>query len=94
MKERLKTFTDYFCVTLYTVSMVVAVALTIKVVDVRSKCTKEKKLISKLVSEIKELKERNRELNIEYYQRLRPETVDKNSQELHFLKENEVKYLR
>jgi len=87
-------FLKAVCVLLYGVSALVALFIISKVVEVRSKCTGEKKRISALVSEIKELKDENNRLMIEYYSRVRPELSDKGSSGLKELHENEVEYVK
>jgi len=87
-------FLKAVCILLYGVSAILALLIVSKVVEVRSKCTDEKKRISALVSEIKELKDENNRLMIEYYSRVRPELTDKGSSDLKNLHENEVEYAK
>ena len=82
------------CLFLYLLSALLALLIVVKVVEVRSKCTKERARISSLVSEIKELKEQNNRLMVEYYETVRPELFDKATKELKILHENEVKYIK
>ncbi len=83
-----------FCFVAYAVSILVFIVLAVKVVNVRSKCTGEKAKISKLVSEIKSLKDENSRLVVEFYREVRPEIVDKETKDMKILHENEVKYLK
>ena len=83
-----------FCFAAYVVSLVVFVFLAMKVIDIRSKCTKEKAVISKLVSEIKSLKDENNRLMIEFYREVRPRVVDRRTEDMKILHENGVKYLK
>jgi len=83
-----------FCFAAYVVSLVVFVFLAMKVIDIRSKCTKEKAVISKLVSEIKSLKDENNRLMIEFYREVRPRVVDRRTENMKILHENGVKYLK
>jgi len=82
------------CALLYGISALLALFIVSKVVEVRSKCTDEKKRISALISEIKELKDENNRLMIEYYSKVRPELSDKGSSGLKELHENEVEYVK
>ncbi|MEO2065405.1 MAG: hypothetical protein ABGX17_02770 [Desulfurobacteriaceae bacterium] len=82
------------CILLYLVSTVGAILVVSKVIEVRSKCTEEKKKISSLVSEIRDLKDENTRLMVEYYSKVRPELVDKNSSKLKDFNEDEVEYIR
>jgi cell division protein FtsL len=82
------------CLLLYLFSAVLALVVVSRVVEIRSKCTEEKKRISSLISQIKELKDENGRLLVEYYTRLKPESVDKGSSHLKTLKEDEVKYIK
>jgi len=84
----------YLCVVLYVVSCVLAIIISAKVANIRSKCTHQKEKITRLVKEIENLKEENNRLMIKYYSILNPKTVDENTQNLKPLKENEVKYLK
>ena len=83
-----------FCFAAYVVSLVIFIFLAMKVIDVRSKCTKEKAVISKLVSEIKSLKDENNRLMVEFYREVRPKVVDEKTKGMKILHENGVKYLK
>ena len=83
-----------FCFAAYVVSLVIFIFLAMKVIDVRSKCTKEKAVISKLVSEIKSLKDENNRLMVEFYREVRPKVVDERTKDMEILHENGVKYLK
>ncbi len=83
-----------FCFVAYVVSLVIFIFLAMKVIDVRSKCTKEKAVISKLVSEIKSLKDENNRLMVEFYREVRPKVVDEKTKDMEILHENGVKYLK
>jgi uncharacterized protein YlxW (UPF0749 family) len=89
-----KKLLEYLCVILYAVSCVLAIVISAKVANIRSKCTHQKAKITKLVKEIENLKEENNRLTIKYYSILNPKNVDENSQNLRLLGENEVKYLK
>jgi len=78
----------------YVVSILVFTLFVVKVIDVRSKCTKEKAVISKLVSEIKGFKDENNRLLVKFYENVRPKLVDRKTEDLKILHENEVKYLK
>lgn len=65
-----------------------------KITGVRSKCTKEKAKISRLVSEIKGLKDENSRLLIEFYREVRPSVVDVRTKDMNTLHESGVKYLK
>lgn len=82
------------CYLLYAVSLVAFIVLAMKVVNVRSKCTGEKARISKLVSEIRSLKDKNNRLIVEFYREVRPKVVDEETKDMKILHENEVKYLK
>ena len=82
------------CILLYGISAITGLLIISKVVEVRSKCTQEKKRISAVVSEIKDLKDENTRLMIEYYSKVRPELSDKGSSDLKTLGENEVEYIK
>ena len=90
----MRSLLNKFCFAAYAVSLLVFIILAVKVVNVRSKCTKEKARISRLVSDIKLLKDRNNRLIVEFYREVRPEIVDKETKDMEILHENEVKYLR
>ena len=90
----MKKLLEYLCVILYAVSCVLAIVISAKVANIRSKCTHQKAKITKLVKEIENLKEENNRLTIKYYSILNPKNVDENSQNLRLLGENEVKYLK
>ncbi len=90
----MRSLLNRFCFTAYVVSLLVFIVLAVKVVNVRSKCTKEKARISRLISEIKLLKDKNNRLIIEFYREVRPEIVDKETKDMKVLHENEVMYLR
>jgi len=82
------------CILLYAVSAVAALLIVSKVVEVRSKCTQEKKRISALISEINDLKDENTRLTVEYYSKVRPELSDKGSSDLKTFGEDEVEYIK
>ena len=84
----------YLCVILYVLSLISAILISASIVNIRSKCTHQKAKITKLVKEIENLKDENNRLTIKYYSILNPESVDRNTQDLQLLRENEVKYLR
>ena len=90
----MKKASFYLCVVLYVVSCVLAIVISAKVANIRSKCTHQKAKITKLVKEIENLKDENNRLTIKYYSILNPKNVDENSQNLRLLGENEVKYLK
>ncbi|RUM43432.1 MAG: hypothetical protein DSY35_03575 [Desulfurobacterium sp.] len=90
----MKKASFYLCAVLYVASFVLAIVISAKVANIRSKCTHQKAKITKLVKEIESLKEENNRLTIRYYSILNPKTVDENSRNLRLLKENEVKYLK
>ncbi len=83
-----------FCLVTYLFTLVAFVFLAMKVIDVRSKCTRERQNISSLVSKIKSLKDENSRLLIEFYREVRPGLVDKKTQKMEILHENGVKYLK
>ncbi len=78
----------------YVVSISVFTVFIVKIIDVRSKCTKEKAVISRLISEIKGFKDENNRLLVKFYKDVRPKLVDKKTKDLKILHENEVKYLK
>jgi len=82
------------CLFLYAVSAVAALFITGKVIEVRSKCTAQKKKITAIMKEINELKDENNRLMIEYYTKVRPELSDKGSSDLKTLHENEVEFVQ
>ena len=90
----MKKLLEYLCVILYAVSCVLAIVISAKVANIRSKCTHQKAKITKLVKEIENLKEENNRLTIKYYSILNPKNVDEISQNLRLLGENEGKYLK
>jgi len=90
----MKSRQEKFCYLAYLVSLIVFIFLAVKVVDVRSRCTREKARISKLVSEIKSLKDENNRLIVEFYREVRPKVVDEETKDMKILHENEVKYLK
>jgi len=87
-------FLNAVCILLYGVSALAALFIVSKVIDVRSKCTDEKKRISALVSEIRELKDENNRLMVEYYSKVKPKLTDEGSAHLKDLHENEVEYVK
>ncbi len=82
------------CWVLYLLSSIAVVLISFKVTEIRSKCTHEKAMITRIVGEIRDLKEENNRLNIIYYSNLNPKSVDLNSKDMKPLAENEVKYLK
>ncbi len=81
------------CLILNLLSIVFAVFLGFKVVQLRSKCMVERSNLTKLISEIQDLKRENEILKAQYYEYLCPEFVDEHTKHLNLLKENEVYYL-
>ncbi|WP_457679214.1 hypothetical protein [Thermovibrio sp.] len=85
---------NYTCYLLYAVSAVLALIIITKVVDVRSKCTEERSRISSVLAQIKELKDENNRLMVEYYSKVRPEVIDKKSSDLKNLHEDQLEYVK
>jgi len=90
----MRSLLNRFCVLAYFVSIVVFTFLAMKVIDIRSQCTGEKAKISRLVSQIKSLKDENNRLVIKFYKEVRPKVVDDETKDMKLLHENGVKYLR
>jgi len=88
------SWTDRFCFFLYIVSALIVAYLSFQVINVRSACTHERAKISKLVKDIKDLKEENVRLMAEYYSMVKPLNVDNRTQDLKLFHENEVEYLK
>jgi cell division protein FtsL len=89
-----KELREKICFLSYIVSAILAAFLSFKVINVRSACTHEKLKITSVVNEIRRLKEENVRLSVEYYSNLKPENVDKASNDLDFYQENEVQYIK
>ena len=86
---------NFLCFLLYTFTAISSLYIVSKVVEVRSKCTEVKKNISSTLIKIKELKDENTRLRVEYYQLLRPEAYDKgSSRELKDLNEDQLEYVK
>nr|WP_163329464.1 hypothetical protein [Desulfurobacterium thermolithotrophum] len=90
----MKNLKKYFCFLSYLISLVVVLFVSIKIINIRSKCTYERSKISKLINRIEQLKEENNRMTIEFYRKLRPEIIDSKSKDMKLLHENEVKYLK
>ncbi|MEO2067999.1 MAG: hypothetical protein ABGX27_00610 [Desulfurobacteriaceae bacterium] len=84
----------YLCALSYFVSFILMVAISLKVVSIRSKCTSERAKITKVVKHIEQLKEENNRLTNEFFRKLNPKTVDDQTKNMKILHENEVKYLK
>ena len=82
------------CTVLNLISIIAAVLLSFKVIQLRSKCTVERANLTKLISKIQNLRRENEILKAQYYRYLSPESVDKNTKNLLILKDNEVYYLK
>ncbi len=86
---------NFLCFLLYAFTAISSLYIVSKVVEVRSKCTEVKKNISSTLIKIKELKDENTRLRVEYYQLLRPEAYDKgSSRELKDLNEDQLEYVK
>ncbi len=86
---------NLLCFLLYTFTAISSLYIVSKVVEVRSKCTQVKKEISSTLVKIKELKDENTRLRVEYYQLLRPEAYDKgSSRKLKDLNEDQLEYVK
>lgn len=94
MEILVKRSLHYTCILSYTATLLIFVLVSIKIINIRSQCTSEKANITKLVKQIEELKEENNRLNIDFYKKLKPKTVDSMTKNMNLLHENEVKYLR
>jgi len=82
------------CTASYILSLPSVILVSMGVVDIRSRCTRQKEEITRLVREIEELRQENDFLMVKYYSLLNPEKIDKHSENLKLLKENEIKYLK
>ncbi len=86
---------NFLCFLLYTFTALGSLYIISKVVEVRSKCTQVRKEISSTLVKIKELKDENTRLRVEYYQTLRPEAYDKgSSKRLKDLNEDQLEYVK
>jgi FtsZ-binding cell division protein ZapB len=84
----------YMCILSYILSILLVAIFSLKIVNIRSKCTFERAKITKVLKGIEELKEENNRLTNEFFRKLNPKTIDSETQHMKLLHENEVKYLR
>jgi len=82
------------CILSYILSILLVAIFSLKIVNIRSKCTFERAKITKVLKGIEELKEENNRLTNEFFRKLNPKTIDSETQHMKLLHENEVKYLR
>ncbi len=83
-----------FCIISYILSILIMTILSFKLINVRSKCIRERARLSKLIDKIETLKRENNDLSIVFYKDLNPQKVDNNTQDMLLLHENEVKYIK
>jgi hypothetical protein len=79
---------------MYFLSFLIVGVFTVKLIEVRSACTRQKAAISVLVKKIKLYRSKNRELMIEFFEIVEPKNVDERTKYMKLLRENEVVYLK
>ncbi|WP_456460229.1 hypothetical protein [Desulfurobacterium sp.] len=84
---------NYVNLILMIMSPFLFIFLLFKLAHLRSVCIIEKRKIAKMIEEIQNLKSEYNNLQIKYYEILKPETVDNATKKMKYLKENEVLYI-